>query len=335
MGLRKSARLSIAVCAAMLAAGAATAQVDDALTAKKRVFKGIGPGLRAVRKSSDGKYYVLASPTTGLAIFDSDGKLLNVIGAPPPEPVANKAGRSAIAFGEDCSVDEHGKIYVADRGYNLVNLFSPDGKLERSISVNSPLSVAALPGGEVAVIAPRQPHLVTVYGPEGRVDREFGNPEQLSTRDDLNAFLSQGRIESDPQGHLYYGYLYLPEPLVRQYDRFGFAGKEFEYTGLDAMPEGTALRREIEKQEKKQAPPLFQPVMTAFGVDPQSGELWMVLHNTLLHFDKDGNRRSTYQIYTPEGVRLIANTILVEENRLLIGSDPLGIFEFARPDKLD
>jgi hypothetical protein len=38
-------------------------------------------------------------------------------------------------------------------------------------------------------------------------------------------------------------------------------------------------------------------------------------------------------IYTKEGARLEANTILVEQDRLIIGSDPLGIFEFERPDK--
>ena len=63
------------------------------------------------------------------------------------------------------------------------------------------------------------------------------------------------------------------------------------------------------------------------------GELWVALHNTLLHFDKDGNRLASYQLYTPDGARLDANTILVEKERLLIGSDPLGIYVFERPDK--
>jgi hypothetical protein len=74
-------------------------------------------------------------------------------------------------------------------------------------------------------------------------------------------------------------------------------------------------------------------VLTAFGVDPVSGDVWMALHNTLLHFDKDGIRQSEYQIYTKDGARIEANVILVEENRLLIGSDPLGVYEFERPDK--
>jgi len=61
--------------------------------------------------------------------------------------------------------------------------------------------------------------------------------------------------------------------------------------------------------------------------------VWIALHNTLLHFDKEGNRRSEYQIYTKDGARIEANVILVEENRLLIGADPLGVYEFARPDR--
>jgi hypothetical protein len=68
-------------------------------------------------------------------------------------------------------------------------------------------------------------------------------------------------------------------------------------------------------------------------VDPVSGDVWIALHNTLLHFDKDGNRRSEYQIYTKDGARIEANVLLVEADRLLIGADPLGVYEFARPDR--
>ena len=313
---------------------AAASEVDNQLTAKRRVFSHIGPGLRAVRHGPDGRFYVLASPGTGLVIFDAQGKQLFVIGAPPPAPVAEKAGRSSIAFGSDCDVNDKGEIFVADRGYNLVSVFSSDGTRLRSFPVTDPLSVAALPDREVATSSSRGSRLITVFNSEGHVAREFGAPdEDLSSRPDLNRYLSTGRVQSDPRGHLYYGFTYLPEPLIRQYDRFGLASQEFQFLGLDAYPESQAARREISRQEKRQDPPVFQPILTAFGVDPVSGEVWMCLHNTLLHFDKEGNRRSEYQIYTPDGARLEATVLLVEPDRLLIGSDPLGVYEFARPDR--
>lgn len=320
---------SAAVCFLGVALLSAASDVDDQLMAKRRIFPSIGPGLRALRHGQDGKYYLLASPNVGIAVFDSNGKQLTTIGA----PVTGNAGHSPIAFGEDCDVDSHGNLYVADRGYDQINFFSPEGKLLRSIPFNSPVSLAALPEGEVAVTSPRGLHLVSVFGSNGRLAREFGDPEPLSEREDLNRYVSNGRLASDPQGRLYYGYTYLPEPLVRQYDRFGFAKLDFQFTSIDAFSEARAMRKEIERQEKRSDPPRLLPILTAFGVDPVNGDLWMALHNTLLHFDKDGNRRSEYQIYTKEGARIEANVILVEENRLLIGADPLGVFEFARPDR--
>jgi hypothetical protein len=333
---RKSGKFlaaAAATCVLGLAFVAAGSDVDDQLLARRRVFPSIGPGLRALRHGKDGKYYLLASPSVGITVFDSREKQLTVIGAPSSSSGADKAPRAPIAFGEDCDVDAQGNLYVADRGYNQVNVFSPTGSPLRSMQFNSPTSLVALPEGEVAVTAPRGLHLVTVFGPNGRVVREFGDPEQLSDRDDLNRYVSIGRLGSDPEAHIYYGYTYMPEPLVRQYDRFGFAKLDFQFTNIDAFTEARAARREIQRQEKRAEPPSLHPILTAFGVDPVNGDVWMALNNTLLHFDKDGNRRSEYQIYTKDGARIEANVLLVEEDRLLIGADPIGVYEFARPDR--
>jgi hypothetical protein len=328
---------TLAVAAAILpiagALWASASEIDADLLASRRVFPSIGPGLRAVRRAANGNYYVLASPSVGVVIFDPKGKQLSVIGAPPEPSVPNNAGRPLVAFGEDCDVDAQGTVYVADRGSNLVTVFSSDGKQLRSFPVDSLSSLAALPDGEVAVTTLQQSHLVTVYGSNGKVVREFGDPESLSTRSDIDRNLNLGRVSSDPQGHIYYGFTYMPEPLVRQFDRFGNASMDFEFTGLDAFPEAQATRRAIEREEGRTGSPTFRAILTAFGVDPVNGDVWMGLHNTLVHFDKDGIRRSEYQIYTNKGARLDATVILVEEEHLLIGADPLGVYEFQRPDR--
>jgi hypothetical protein len=322
-----------AVClpvAASLWAGAL--EVDDDLFASRRLFPSIGPGLRALRRGRNGNYYVLASPSLGVAIFDAKGKSISVIGALAPQ-VPNQAGRSGIAFGEDCDVDAQGNIYVADTGYNLIEELAPDGKQLRSFPVNSVISLAALAEGEVAVSTRDSSHHITVYGPDGKITREFGDIESLSSRSDIDRYLNLGRVGSDQQGHIYFGFTYMPEPLVRQYDRYGAAIQDFVFTGVDAYPEASTTRKAIERQEAKAEPPLFHPILTAYGVDSVSGDVWMGLHNTLVHFDKDGVRRSEYQIYTPKGAPLDATVILVEEERLFIGNDPLGVYEFHRPDR--
>lgn len=321
------------MCLLACVAGSVLAQEEGELTAKRRIFPGIGPGLRTVKRGGDGRLYVLASPSPGLVVFDAAGKQVLSIGELAQSASAPKGDRTLITFGEDCDADADGKIYVADRGANLVQIFSPDGALLRSIAVKNPISVAALPEGEVAVGTLREPHLVIVFDKNGRDVREFGDPEPIAERVDLNRYLNIGQLATDAQGHLYYAFAYLPEPTVRQYDRLGYAGQDIQYTALDAWPAAQAARKEIERQERRGDQPSLKRILTAVGVDRANGEVWIALRNTLLHFDKEGNRRASYQLYTPEGARLEANTILVEKDRLIIGSDPLGIYEFDRPGK--
>ncbi len=243
-------------------------------------------------------------------MLDAQGKQVLSISEVGVAQGGSGQGRNLITFGEDCDGAADGKIYVADRGANLIQVFTADGTLLRSIPVKNPISVAALPEGEVAVGTLREPHLVMVFDKNGRDVREFGDPEPLSEREDMNRFLNIGKLATDAQGHLYYAFAFLPEPTVRQYDRLGYAGQDIQYAALDAMPTAQAARKEIERQEGKGKQPSFKRILTAVGVDRENGEVWIALYNTLLHFDKEGNRRATY-----------------------IGSDPLGIYEFERPDK--
>jgi hypothetical protein len=321
------------LCLLACGAGSADAQDEGDLSAKQRLFPGVGPGLRTVKRGADGRLYILASPSPGLLVFDVQGQQVLAINEAGVAPSGTDQGHPLITFGEDCDGAADAKIYVADRGANLIQVFSAEGTLLRSISVKNPISVAALPEGEIAVGTLREPHLVIVFDKNGRDVREFGDPEPLAERVELNRYLNIGQLATDAQGHLYYAFAYLPEPTVRQYDRLGYAGQDIQYTALEAMPAAQAARKEILRQERRGDQPSFKRILTAVGVDRTNGEVWMALYNTLLHFDKEGNRRATYKIYTPQGARLEANTILVENDRLIIGSDPLGIYEFERPDK--
>ncbi len=332
-GVGPIVRVLAVMCLLTCAAGGAAAQDEADLTARQRIFPGVGPGLRAVKRGADGRLYILASPSPGLLVFDAQGKQVLSINEVGVAPGGATQGHSLITFGEDCDGAADGKIYVADRGANLIQVFSPEGALLRSIPVKAPVSVAALPEGEVAVGTLREPHLVIVFDKNARDVREFGDPEPLAERVELNRYLNVGQLATDSDGHLYYAFAYVPEPTVRQYDRLGYAGQDIQYTALEAMPAAQAARKEILRQESRGNQPSFKRILTAVGVDRANGEVWIALYNNLLHFDKEGNRRATYKIYTPQGARLEANTILVEKNRLIIGSDPLGIYEFERPDK--
>src|ERR1700676_2255353 len=328
-----SVKIPAALCVLVCLTGTSHAKdLEDQLTAKVRILPTIGPGLRAVKVGADGNTYVLTAPASYVSVFGKDGKLIKNV--PSYAETAGPASQElrAIRFGESMDVDASGTVYVADRAANAIKIWDAAGNA-RMAQVNAPLSVAALPDGETAVSTLRDPHLVIVFDKNGRDVREFGDPEPLTDRTDLNRFLNIGQLATDAQGHLFYGFAYTPEPTVRQYDRFGYAGLDMQYTALEAAPEAQAVRREIRRQETKGNAPVFKRVLTAVGVDRETGEVWMAVRNTLLRFDKDGTRRASYQIYTPGGARLEASIILLEKDRLIVGNDPLGIYVFERPGK--
>ena len=327
-------RLAVSMCLLAATATIASAQYEGELTAKRRLFPEVGAGLRDVKFGPGDKLYVLSS--IGLIVFDAKEQRLFTIGslAPASVPATSKTAQTAptaSTFAGDFDVDASGQIYIADRAANLIAVYSAEGSRLRSFPVNAPLSIAALPDGEVAVATLRDPHLVTVFDKNGREIREFGELEDISDRADLNRYLNTGFLASDVRGDIFYGFIFVPEPTVRQFDRNGFATQTIQFTEIDAFASAQAARKEIERQERKGKQPVFKSILTAVGVAP-TGEVWMALHNCLLRFDKDGNRQATYQLYTPDGARLDADTILISKDRILIGSDPLGVFEFERPD---
>lgn len=327
------AALSVAVLAglAFLApflAGARSPQeqLDTELTARARAFPSIGPGVKALKRDAAGRYYVLAAPGTSVGIHDADGKPLGHIPTAPSKD-------SGIVFAEDMDVDGAGHVYVADRGANAVKIFDPDGHPVLAIPLVAPTTLVALSGGELAVASMRAQRLVNVFDAHGKLVRDFGDLSGLAEREQLNRFLHMGRLATDAASHIYYAFSYMPEPTIRKYDRYGYAAFEISLTSLEFEPAANATRREIWRQDQRSGEVSLKPMINAIGVDPQTQEIWVALGDRLLLFDRDGNRRSSFRTFTAEGARIEPTAILVEPTRLLLGSDSLGIFEFARPDK--
>src|SRR2546422_9619952 len=91
--------LPVAALAFSVASAATCAAQDseyEPLSATKRLFPGIGPGLRAVRHLSNGNYCVLAAPTPGLTVFNPQGKPLLQIGPPASEQIGRASCRERV-----------------------------------------------------------------------------------------------------------------------------------------------------------------------------------------------------------------------------------------------
>lgn len=256
-----------------------------------------------------------------------------------------------VVYGYDFDVDAAGRVFIADRAANAVRIFTAEGAPAGNISVAAPTSVSVLSTGEVAVASLRGNKLVTVYAEvedaasgrkAWRPSREFGEREEIADSKesaDLNRFLNIGRLARDAENNLYYAFAYAPEPTVRKYDAYGYKMYEAELATLDYLALAQNARRNIDRlgQSRFTLGPIinpgYKPTVTAVAADPDSRELFVAIGGQLLHFDREGNRRQTYRLFTQRGVRVEASALLVEPDRLIVGSETQGVFEFPRPDK--
>jgi hypothetical protein len=306
-------------------------QFERDLTAKRRLYRDVGAGFREIRRGPNGNYYVLIAPAAALRIYDPSGKL---IGQFPTASAAAPKG-AALIYGESFDVDHDGRVVVCDRGAKAVKIYSPSGTLAAAIPMPAPVSVVILPGDEFAVASPEGEHLVTAYDLAGKLVRDYGDREEIADRAELNTQVNFGRLVVDDMGNNYFYFDYLPEPTVRKFDHVGYLAMEISLKTLEFEPAAQAARKAIARSEDAEdSIPSLHRIISAVGVDPQTQELWIAIGTLLMRFDKDGKRLSSFRTYLPDGGRLEASQILVESNRLLIGADPQGIYEFPKPEKL-
>jgi len=317
-----AARAAAAAAALLSATLSAAGTLDTDLVARARVFPSILMGVTAIHRDAAGRYAVLTE-RNGVQILDAKGQ-------PAGHAPADLSPSEAIAYGVDMDLDDQGHIYVADQERNAIRVFSGDGREERQIKIPGPTAVATLAAGELAVASLRSPKLVTVFGADGQVVREFGEPEQISGREELNRYANIGRLCRDSAGRLYYSFTYLPEPTVRRYDRFGYSDFQLVLNTEEDAPASMSARRAIAREETsgKQA---LHPVLGPVAVDPANGEIWLAIGGRLLRYGPDGLPRGSFLIFTPEELRIEASAILIEPGRMLVASSQLGVFDVPRP----
>ena len=191
-----------------------------------RAFPAVGPGVSAIKRDNQGRYYVLAKPATRVRVFNSDGALVAEF------PPANSP--SSIVYAMDFDVAADGSVYIADRGGNAVLIFRPDGSLLARVAVFAPTSVVALSNREFAVASFHASRLVEVFNDRGVRLRTFGDPSDAvpapiddpSSLKEKEAPLYLGRIYGDPEGQIYFTFTSLPDPTFRRYDRYGYVAYE-------------------------------------------------------------------------------------------------------------
>ena len=180
---------------------------------------------------------MLSAPGATIDIYSPAGVK---VGQVPAKPTPG----TEIAFGEDFYLGPSGRVYVADRGANEIKIYAANGTLTGRIPVTAPVSVAALPGGEIAVASLASKRFVDVFDANGRRIRSIGGVSDSTDISTPSAILSRGYFTDDDAGHFYYSLTYLPDPTIRKYDEYGYAAYEIAIPAdqFIAQDEGNTIK---------------------------------------------------------------------------------------------
>jgi hypothetical protein len=198
------------------------------MPSRARVFAEIGSGVVAMKRDAAGRYFVLAKPRNVIWIYNASGKRVGQIPAAGSEKGVEV--KSDIGYAVDFDFDPSGRILVADRATNAVEIFSPDGVLIKKVAVFAPTGVVALPENQFAVSTLRPEYLVEIRSEQGALIRSFGDPGQAGGDADAKQLQDFGKVSGDGTGNIYYSFTTLPDPTVRKYDRFGYVNSEATLT---------------------------------------------------------------------------------------------------------
>jgi hypothetical protein len=193
--------------------------IRPVLISRGRVFPEFSAGITAMRRDAAGRYYVLATPANVIWILGPDGRRIGQV------PNA-KSGGAKIQFAVDFDIDPNGRVLVADRGANAIEIFAADGAFIAKVPVNVPTSVVALPDGQFAISTLQPKRLVHVLDDEGNLIRSFGDPEDVGIDMKAKPLVSLGRIAGDGAGHVYFAFTALADPTILKFDRFGYGNGE-------------------------------------------------------------------------------------------------------------
>ena len=196
---------------------------------RRRVLPEVTAGVTAMKRDAAGRIYVLATPANRILVFSPEGKRVGEI--PQAESAAAK-----IQFAVDFDLDPDGRVFVADRAANAVEIFSPEGALIAKVAVFAPTGVVALPNNQFAVSTLRSKRLIEIRDEEGRLVRSFGDPADAGITADPNKLQNLGKVSGDGEGAIYFAFATLPDPLIRKFDRYGYAGGDARFDASHYAP---------------------------------------------------------------------------------------------------
>lgn len=259
----------------------------------------------------DGTIVIVDAGNFRIQKFSPEGEFLASFGRKGQGP-----GEFQVMGG--MTIDDQGRMYVADLNTNTIKVFSSDGEVEKQIPVfRHKGPVIRLPSGHF-VLGDRMnmgsdiiPSLIHIFSGEGKEEISIGNVRRY---DDFDEYRYFNRISytADEKGSLYLAYA--TRNSIEKYD--------FEGNRILSMdrPLNFAASQKVEKVKRQVGPrhmeiPEVNMVSGDIAVDSK-GRIWVLSYERQLKFeersltivfaDEEGNLEDRQKIQTGEEQKIDA-----------------------------
>lgn len=242
----------------------------------------------------NGTFYILSRADDAIIEVDDDLTIRRRIGQ-------IGSGPGELYHPEDFDIARDGTFWFADRGNDRIQGLNAKGESIASFSVRSPSSVAALDGGDIAVVGIFDEAVIRLFRRNGEEVRTIGEVTPVPGATDRQSnYFNRVKLTAMPDGDVLAAFRFLIPPAARRYSPGGALKATYSPTSEHVASAVEQLKgRRLEDLKRKN---LGGRVSMSGSTVDDSGHVWLAPSAVgVFRFAPDGRQLQEYRFTSGDG----------------------------------
>jgi hypothetical protein len=308
----------VVASAKYLPAGADREKSAKGSSATTVTLERVLPELGSVKRLRrlNGSIFLLSRTDDSLLELDRDYNVRRRIGE-------IGSGPGDLYHPEDFDVAADGTIWVADRGNDRIQGFSADGKVLGEFRLREPSSIAALPGGELAIVQQFDTEVIRIFDRKGREVRSIGEITEVPGASDSQVnYYNRAKLTSTRSGEVMAAFRFLIPAVAKLYGADGTLKASFQPSSVELT--GAVIRlRQARSEDLKKSTLGGRVSLTGSAID-DDGFVWLAPTGmtTVFRFAPNGRQVQEFKFKGEDGRDFGIHDLIFDGRRVLAVSGP-------------
>lgn len=258
----------------------------------------------------DGTFYILSRADDAIIEVDDDLTIRRRIGQ-------IGSGPGELYHPEDFDIAKDGTIWVADRGNDRIQGLNAKGESIASFRVRAPSGVAALDGGNIAVVGTFDEAVIRLFRRNGEEVRAIGEVTAVPGATDRQSnYFNRVKLTATPDGEMLAAFRFLIPPVARRYSTDGSLKATYSPTSENVTSAVEQLK-ERRLADLKRANLGGRVSMSGSTVD-ESGHVWLAPSAVgVFRFAPDGRQLQEYRFIGEDGQAFGIHDMAFHDDRVM------------------